>query len=352
YNTWSGTPADYYQLLKVASEAAKAANPNARIVTAPYAYFKDKQEGQAATLPWFEAFAAAMSADPVGTAAFDVFALNLYRNAHDLWDRLRGGSHLLVEAADRTGFRARLQAVGAGEKPIWLTEINSMPYDDELPGWRPADRNDGFRITLDEQASYVIQAYALALTAGYEKVFFQAMQDDPYPVPDELWGLVRFHDDRHNDDPARARPAFAAYQVAAQYMGDADWSQLLIRTRSDPRNYRQYASRYDWAGHLAVFQQGSRRASVLWNGTSEPMSASLRPSGSYARVVNKHGEEFLLPTDGNGYLTVALDPASRHFDLFGGDPPGYYYVGGSPLIVVEEDVPPDAPIEAPGFEVV
>jgi hypothetical protein len=44
---------------------------------------------------------------------------------------------------------------------------------------------------------------------------------------------------------------------------------------------------------------------------------------------------------------VTLAPASRHFDLFGGDPPGYFYVGGSPLIVVEQGVPGDAPVTAP-----
>jgi hypothetical protein len=50
-------------------------------------------------------------------------------------------------------------------------------------------------------------------------------------------------------------------------------------------------------------------------------------------------------------LAVTLEPASRHFShpVFGSDPEGYYYVGGSPLIVVEDGVPSDAPVLAPGF---
>jgi hypothetical protein len=44
---------------------------------------------------------------------------------------------------------------------------------------------------------------------------------------------------------------------------------------------------------------------------------------------------------------VTLPPAHRHFDLFGGDPPGYYFVGGSPLIVVEQGAAPSAPVEVP-----
>jgi hypothetical protein len=89
---------------------------------------------------------------------------------------------------------------------------------------------------------------------------------------------------------------------------------------------------------------------VLWNGTGEPISAAIQPSSQSARVVNKYGHESPLAPDGTGLLAVALEPARRHFALFGGDPPGYYYVGGSPLIIVEDDVPADAPVQAPGFE--
>ncbi|HEX2033674.1 MAG TPA: hypothetical protein VHS99_05785 [Chloroflexota bacterium] len=350
YHTWAGSPADYYQLLKVASLAAKAANPGARIVTAPYAYFRDKQEGRAAALPFFEGFVAALRADPLGASVFDVFALNAYRNPHDLWDRFYGGGPQLVEAADRVGFRARLDALGAGDKPIWITETNSMPYDDPLPGWDPASRNDRFRITLDEQASYVLQAYALGLCAGYEKVFFQAMQDDPYPVPDELWGLVRHSGERENADPARVRPAFVAYQLAARYLGDADRSQLFVQLRPDSQGYARYVARYAWAAHLAVFQKGTRRTSVLWNGTAEPLPVALRSWGAAAGIVDKYGQTSPVTPDERGHVHLTLGPASRHFDLFGGDPPGYFYVGGSPLLVVEEGVPSDAPVEAPGFQ--
>ena len=109
YSTFAGTPGDYYQLLRVASAAAKAANPNARIVTSPYSYFKDKEAGGGSSLPWFEGFAEAVSAR--GADAFDIFALNLYRNPHDLWDRMKGGVPDAAEAADRKGFRQRLDEI-------------------------------------------------------------------------------------------------------------------------------------------------------------------------------------------------------------------------------------------------
>ncbi len=350
YSTWSGSPEQYYQLLKVASVAARAANPDVKIVTAPYSYFKDKEEAKGSAVPWFDAFAGAVRADPMGASVFDVFALNLYRNAHDLWDRMHGGAPQATEQADRTGFRERLQSIGAGDKPVWLTEINSMPYDDEVPGWSPVVKYDFFRITMEEQASYVLQAYAVALTAGYERVFFQAAQDDAYPVPDELWGLVRYDADRRNADPSRIRPAYVAYQLAAKYMGNADWSRLYVKTRPDPRNQKQYASRFDWAGHMAVFQKGAQRTYVLWNGTEQPMNVDLPPWGVEAKVVDKHGSEAPLAPSG-GRLTVTLPAATTHFQhpVFGSDPQGYFYVGGAPLLLVEEGVPGDAPVEVPGF---
>jgi hypothetical protein len=267
---------------------------------------------------------------------------------------MKGGVPDAAEAADRKGFRQRLNELGALRKRIWLTEINAMPYDDAVPGWDPAGRDDGFRITMDEQASYVLQAYAIALCAGYDKVFFQAMQDDPYPVPDELWGLTRFSPDMDNADAGRVRPAFVAYQLAAKYLGgaDPDRADLYVRTRPDPKKERQYASRYEWAQHLAMFQRGDQRAYVLWNGTGAPANVSVKAWGTECSVVDKYGQESAIAPDGAGNLTVSLDPASRHFDLFGGDPAGYYYIGGSPLIIVEKGVPGDAPVQAPGFNAV
>lgn len=341
YNTWAGTLEQYYRLLKVAWQAAHAVNPKARIVLSPYSYHRDKE--------WLTKLLRVAARDPEGAANgyfFDVVGLNLYRNAHDVYDRKRGGVPWAADASDRLGVDERLAQFGL-QKPVWATEINSMPYDDPaVDGWDPAKRNDGFRITLEEQASFVIQAYALGIAAGYETIFWQAMQDDKPPVPDELWGLVRWSADPNDADPARVRPAYTAYQVAARYLSGAERVEMANLERAAPANYRAYAPRYSWWIHNVAFQKGDRRASVLWNGAGAAARVALPKLGTAAKVLDKRGNETDLQPQGDRWV-LTLAAATRHFNLFGGDPPGYYYVGGSPLILVEEGVPPDAPVTRP-----
>lgn len=341
YNTWAGTLDEYYRLLKVAWQAAHAVNPNARIVLSPYSYHRDKE--------WLTRFLRIATKDPDGAASgyfFDVVGLNVYRNAHDVYDRKRGGVPWAADASDRLGMDERLAQFGL-KKPLWITEVNAMPYDDaQVDGWDPAKRNDGFRITQSEQASFVIQAYALGLAAGYETIFWQAMQDDRPPVPDELWGLVRYSDDPQNRDPARVRPAYTAYQVAARYLSGANRVEMAMVNRADPAGYRAYAPRYQWWIHCIAFQADTRRTTVLWNGAGAPAKVALPRLGAAAKVVDKAGGETPLPPDGNQW-TLTLEAATRHFNLFGGDPPGYFFVGGPPLLLVEEGVPVDAPVQPP-----
>lgn len=341
YNTWAGTLEQYYRLIKVAWLAARAVNPEARIILSPYSYHRDKE--------WLTRFLAVARRDAEAAPHgyfFDVVGLNIYRNPHDIYDRKRGRTPWAAEASDRTGVDQRLSQFSL-QKPVWVTEMNSMPYDDTgVEGWDPARRNDGFRITVDEQASFVIQAYALGIAAGYEVLFWQAMQDDRPPVPDELWGLVRYHEDPANDDPGRVRPAFTAFQVATQYMSGAERVELVTVDRADPAGYRARAPRYQWWIHHVAFQRGTQRVGVLWNGAGAPARVTLPKLGTSARLVDKKGGELALAPRGDRW-TFSLDAARRHFLHFGGDPPGYYYVGGSPLLLVEEGVPVDASVGRP-----
>jgi hypothetical protein len=344
YNTWAGSPAEYYQLVKVAAQAAKAANPNAKIVTSPYSYFKDAQPSDNKRLDFWDAFEAVVRENRAEAAGLiDAVALNLYRNPHDLWDRMWGAIPIYFGEADKKGFKERLDSMGLGGKELWLTEINAMPYDDNVAGWNPGARSRqaeplALRLTMEEQAGYVWQALGIAAAAGWNKIFFQAMQDDN-PVVDELWGLVRAGD-ANDESEGRMRPAYKAYTLASKLIGDSQ-ARLFIRTRPDAMlsRHRQYASRYKWGAQAVVAQKGDLRTTVLWNNSPDAINADVKLNGSSATLIDAVGNEVPLQSSG-GRARIPLAAASVRFfvnqDI--ADPINYYYVGGAPMILIETGV--------------
>jgi hypothetical protein len=342
YFTWGGDAKQYYDLVKAGAIAAKEANPNAKIITSPYSYSVDQQAGiqgdYSQRLPFFDAFEAAVGEDRANAARLiDGVALNLYRNPHDMWDRVWGAIPDYGHAPDKVGFRRRLERMGLAGKQLWITETNAMPYDDPVEGWNPGAKGNPFemRLTLQEQPSFVWQGLALAVAAGWNKVFWQALQDDK-PVVDELWGLVRAHDDRDNADEGRARPAYRAFQLASRLLGDAEFAGLYIRVRPDSTlaRVRRDASRYKWGLQAVVAQKSDLRTTVLWNNTPDPITVTVASKGVSAVRLTPDGRGSDLPTGGR--YTVELPAATRKHPAW--DPPNYYFLGGEPVIIVETGV--------------
>ena len=343
YFTWGGSAKQYYDLVKVGAMAAKAANPGAKIITSPYSYSVDQQAGiqgdYSQRLPFFDAFEAAVGEDRANAASLiDGVALNLYRNPDDLWDRAWGAIPDYGHTPDKTGFRRRLDRMGLGGKELWITETNAMPYDDPVDCWNPGAKGNPFemRLTLQEQPSYVWQGLAMAVAAGWNKVFWQALQDDQ-PVVDELWGLVRAHSDRDNADEGRARPAYRAFQLASRLLGDAEFTGLYVRVRPDSTlaKVRRDASRYKWGLQAVVAQKGDLRTTVLWNRTPDPITVTVGAKGGSAVRLSPDGRGSDISANGGRY-TVELAPASRKHPAW--DPPNYFFLGGEPVIIVETGV--------------
>ena len=88
---------------------------------------------------------------------------------------------------------------------------------------------------------------------------------------------------------------------------------------------------------------------MIWNGTGQEASISLKATGTSAILIDNTGSEMALEPGPDGRLTWVLPAAYRHFDLFGGDPPGYFYIGGRTFVIVEQGVSPSAPVDAQGF---
>jgi hypothetical protein len=346
YYSWAGDERDYALLLKTAYLAARQANPGARIVFAGTTYWADANAGQPLFL---ERALAVLASDPDARAHgfyFDAVALNLYTSPDDLV-RVAG---VYREVLGRYGLHA----------PLWLTETNAVPYDDPTKGLRREP--NGLRVTMDEQASFVVQAFAMALAAGYERVAFHAMADRD--TQDELWGLVR------ND--GSLRPAFVAYQTATRYLGGAERAAFVPLPR---REWRWAPGGYhpNWQIYLVVVERaagtpwpqptpvagtqptpaptatspadprGRQRVSVVWNGDPQPLDVLLPRLSERAALIDKYGRLRPLEPDGDRWR-LTLPGATAHSPL---DPDGYYFIGGDPLLLVEESVPDGAPVTPP-----
>src|SRR4051794_8413297 len=116
--TWDGSISDMYQLVKVASQAVKKANPDAKIALPGLTYWFDKEGNR----PLYLArFMEAASKDPTAAAHgdyFDIVTLHQYSNP------------LNIYAATRLLQRA-LTAYGL-DRPIWIGESNIVPDDDPM----------------------------------------------------------------------------------------------------------------------------------------------------------------------------------------------------------------------------
>jgi hypothetical protein len=326
--TWDGTVTDMYQLVKVAYQAVKKANPNAKVVLPGLTYWLDKDGGR----PLYLArFMEAASHDPTAAANgdyFDIIDVHQYTNPLNIYNAIR----LYQRALDQYGM----------SKPIWVGEANVVPDDDPMNPLPPT-----FHATMDQQASYVIQAFALARAAGAERMSIYKMVDEAREGANELYGLVR------ND--GSVRPAFAAYQTAVKYMSKVQsavytWdgaSEIPTDAQITPL-LQSDANRTQWIWPAAVnrvtLERGTERDIIVWNGSSKLVTAKIPAAAKSALVIDKFGRDTGEVVAQNGVYSLELYPSSDNTDP---RDPSEYLVGGEPRILVEKVVQLPTAVDAP-----
>ena len=288
WNTWNGTLEDYIQLQKVAYRAIKAGNPHATVVPFGAAWWYDKGDTLARML-------SLLAADPEAAANnhfFDVGNLHLYSRADDI--------------PTIVGWYRQEMARYGISKPIWIAEMNAIPHDD--PVW-PAEKVH-FRASLDEQASYMIQAFATYLGLNIQRVSVNRVIDGTdFEAGGEPFGMLR------ND--GSSRPAFQALQVVTRYFAGA-------RDAS-------YAPAEGSGLTKVVIQKDDERVTVAWTMRPSSLPVTLDAIAPRALLVDKYGGTSELEAQGGSYsLTLAGATANSN----AGDP-NDYVVGGDPLILVE-----------------
>jgi len=278
-------------LLKVAYLAAKEANPNCIIHLTGLTYWWDWVYGRR---QYFERFLDVVAQDPTAPEHnhyFDVVTLHIYFKPQTVYEIVNF-------------FRQAMREHDL-DKPIWINETNAPPSHDPS---RPV-HNPRFVISLDEQASYIIQAFALGLAAGVERIAVYKMIDKPGDIHanPEPYGLVRAD--------GSLRPAFYAYQVVTTHFAGFRQATLVRRGEIDQ----------------VTIDRGERTTTVLWNRSPMTQTIAVQAIAPQAILVNKEGETWTLTAeDGQYVLTLPGALCS--------DPTGCF-IGGSPLLLVEEGPP-------------
>jgi len=245
---WSNTPADYFQLLKVAYKVIKSVDPHASVLMAGMVV---------PDLHFFSQVLDAVNAAPNwrdNHGYFDAVAWHAYGPASSLYTNINT-------------MRGMLAAKGHPGVPLWVTE-------DGFPASNPNGE--------PRQAAYVIQTIAYALAAGADHVLVYRASDDPTP---KTWGLL--------SATGTPRLGYLAFQLAASLFAHAR-AVVYAPTQSVER--------------FALYEPG-RRVVVMWGHSVSDGGAVLSAAGPAASLTDWQGLSSALPVR-NGQLHIPLPGAS------------------------------------------
>ncbi len=271
---WPGSAAEFAGLLRAAWTAARRANSRAVIHLGGVSHWPDALRGDP---PFVRRLLDALAADPQARARgfyFDVLTLEVYDQPESVYDL--------------TVFYRRLLAEYDLQKGIWV-ETGSPVSEEGGEGQSP-----------EEQAAFLIQALALGIAGGAERVAVYRMVDGVGEAP---YGLI-------GADGA-PRPAFAACRVAATYLGgfrSARWER-----RDDVS--------------AVVVDRGPQVTTVVWARTPVTQTLMLPAQTTRALLVNARGDAGIVHPD-RGYYLLTLPGCSGE---------EICRVGGTPLLLVEEN---------------
>jgi hypothetical protein len=280
---WPAPPALFAQLMRVAWQAAKAADPTTTVV------FGGIYRG--ANIERIDAIFKALKAlDPAGANAYyhDVIGYHLYDGGHcSVFDEIQY-------------LRTFFWLPNVGDKPLWITESGIRVREESLPDFA----------TPAESASFFITNYAYSLASGAQRYYyFRAVDDDPNAS--QLWGLLK------ND--GTARPSLQAMRTVAQWLP----AQHDFVTRQFLNN--------DSVNRVSIYANNTR-VNVLWNIGALPQTVTLPVGSPAVTLVTQEGNTSVVNAV-NGVVQLTLGPAQN---FRWGKPE--CQVASPPLIVVEQGV--------------
>jgi hypothetical protein len=281
--------------MKVAYLAIKDVDKNMSVGTAGFTYWTDMHAGRR---QYFDRLLDEVAKDPTAASHNDYMdwvSLHLYSDPHQLYN-VPVLYHQLMNARGM-------------DKPIWVNETNVVPYDDPVNANTPFSTPTDMRATLGEQASFIIQAYALGLAAGVDRIEVYKMKDGDNDVINGQ-ALVG------NVPDLRIRPAYVSYQLAAQFFSNAKSASYFKKDDVEE----------------VVFDRGNQRVTALWNNSFSPLTVNVRSAGGSAKLLDKFGIVKDMVSAPGGYA-ITLDQATNHTNP---DAPDKAMIGGNPVLLVED----------------
>ena len=294
---FAGSAADYYRLLKVAYLAIKETDPEAVIHLAGITWWHDQS--------FLGRFLQVAMADPEGPENdyfFDIISLHIYFRSETVQSLLNA-----VKA---------IQNDFGISKPVWINETNASPNKDPLwPVERPV-----FQIDLEQQAWYIIQAFALGFANGADRIAVYKLVDILLPPGGESFGLLR-------PDFSR-RPAFEAYKTTIQYL-----SNFTDVDKIEEDDY-----------FVVGFNRPEGVTRVIWTRTATALSLRVPALADEALLVNAIGEAEVITAEDNTYI-ITLAGARCDEECI---------IGGRPVLLVElgvrqHEVQPPTPVKVDGL---
>jgi len=235
---------------------------------------------------------------------FDAVTLHIYFQSENVYEL--------------TVFYRNLVNEYVGHKPVWIVETNAAPSQD--PAWPVPEPR--FKVSLDDQAAFIVQALALGIAAGAERIAVYKTIDTERDLQanPEPFGLVRMDGTR--------RPAFTAYQVATTYMAGFRSGRWVQRDEAS----------------VVVIDRGSQTTTVAWSRSPAPQTVNIAAQTTSALLVDMGGRARIVYPD-RGYYTLSLPGCAYE---------GACLIGGAPLLLVEDSAgpstappPPPAPTLPP-----
>ena len=287
---FDGSVEDYYRLVKVAALAAWEVDPEAVIHLAATTFWHDFVYGRKPYL-WRLLQVAMQDESAVEhDYFFDVATVHVYFNAESVYSIIEQQHEILREFGLY--------------KPVWMNETNAAPMDDPYHPWH----DPLVPVTLQQQASFVIQSTALAFAAGAERIAVYKLFDHVAPVHGlESYGLFR--------SDGSPRPAATAYRVAVERLSGF---QRVYHTNSPTH-------------HVVTFVGANAVTHVAWAREAEAVivRVAANPGARRASLIDQRGTvKQLVPEDGE-YL-LELTAAQCLEDS------GECFVGGEPQLLVEQ----------------